>query len=83
MLVLSRKVSESILIGDDIAITVVRIGPGTVRLGITAPREVNTARDELVRTPSIVSEFVEPPLPAEAVVDVEDSDLGGEGGGCR
>ncbi len=47
MLVLSRRVGETILIGDDIAVTLVRIGPNTVRLGITAPREVNIAREEL------------------------------------
>jgi carbon storage regulator len=47
MLVLSRKPGERILIGDDIAVTVVRIGPNTVRLGIDAPRHLNIIRDEL------------------------------------
>lgn len=47
MLVLSRKVGERILIGEHIAITVVRIGPNTVRLGIDAPRSVRIAREEL------------------------------------
>lgn len=47
MLVLSRKPGERILIGDDIAVTVVRIGPNTVRLGIDAPRTMNIIRDEL------------------------------------
>lgn len=47
MLVLSRKVGERILIGDNIAITVIRIGPNTVRLGIDAPRNVSIAREEL------------------------------------
>ena len=47
MLVLSRKPGERILIGDDIAVTVVRIGPNTVRLGIDAPRSMNIVRDEL------------------------------------
>lgn len=48
MLVLSRKPGEKIRIGDDITITIVRIGPATVRLGIDAPRELNIVRDELV-----------------------------------
>lgn len=47
MLVLSRKPGERILIGEDIAVTVVRIGPNTVRLGIDAPRSMNIVRDEL------------------------------------
>jgi len=47
MLVLSRKTSERILIGDEIAITVVRIGPNSVRIGIEAPRSMNIVREEL------------------------------------
>lgn len=47
MLVLSRKPGERILIGNDITITVVRIGPNTVRLGIEAPRDMNIVREEL------------------------------------
>ncbi|MEX2188619.1 MAG: carbon storage regulator [Pirellulales bacterium] len=47
MLVLSRKVGERILIGDDIAITVVRIGQGGVRIGIDAPTNLVVVRDEL------------------------------------
>lgn len=47
MLVLSRKAGERILIGDDVAITVVRIGPNSVRIGIEAPREMNIVREEL------------------------------------
>ena len=47
MLVLSRKPGERILIGEDVAITIVRIGPNNVRLGIEAPREMNIVREEL------------------------------------
>jgi carbon storage regulator len=48
MLVLSRKVGEKILIGDDITITVVDIGPGRVKLGIAAPADHRILRSELV-----------------------------------
>lgn len=52
MLVLSRKPGERILIGDDVAITIVRIGPNNVRVGIDAPRDMNIVREELCfRTP--------------------------------
>lgn len=47
MLVLSRKPGEKILIGDKVQITIVRIGPNTVRLGIDAPRDMNIVREEL------------------------------------
>jgi len=49
MLVLTRKVNEEILIGDQIRIKVVDIGAGRIRLGITAPRNVTVLRDEVVR----------------------------------
>lgn len=48
MLVLSRKVGASILIGDDIVVTVLRIARGSIRLGITAPKDVAIVRDDLV-----------------------------------
>ena len=47
MLVLSRKVGQRVLIGDDVAITVVRITGGGVRLGIEAPIEMPVIRHEL------------------------------------
>jgi carbon storage regulator len=47
MLVLSRKPGERIMIGDDVKITIVRIGPNTVRVGIEAPRDMNIVREEL------------------------------------
>ena len=47
MLVLSRKPGERILIGNDVTVTIVRIGPNNVRLGIEAPREMNIVREEL------------------------------------
>jgi len=47
MLVLSRKVGERILIGENVAVTVVRVGPGIVRLGIEAPHEMAIVREEI------------------------------------
>ena len=48
MLVLSRKVGERILIGDNIAITVVRVAQGSVRIGVEAPDNLNVVREEVV-----------------------------------
>ncbi len=47
MLVLSRKETQRIRLGEDIVITVVRIGGDKVRLGIEAPRDMLVLRDEL------------------------------------
>ena len=47
MLVLSRKVGERILIGGDIAITIVKVAQGGVRIGIDAPPELAVVREEL------------------------------------
>ena len=49
MLVLSRKTGQRILIGDQIAVTVVRIAPGVVRLGVDAPRDMPVVREEIAR----------------------------------
>lgn len=48
MLVCARKVGESLLIGDEIVVTLVRIGPNSCRIGVKAPKEFNIVRDELV-----------------------------------
>ncbi len=47
MLVLSRKAGERILIGNDVTITVIRVGPNAVRLGFDAPNSLNIVREEL------------------------------------
>lgn len=47
MLVLARKLNESIIINGNITITVSRIGRFQVRLGIEAPKEIAIVREEL------------------------------------
>ncbi len=47
MLVLSRRKDESIMIGDDVEITIVDIRGDKVRLGITAPRNISVHRREV------------------------------------
>ena len=50
MLVLSRKVGESILITESIRVTVLQAANGRIRLGIDAPAEVMVLREELTRS---------------------------------
>ena len=47
MLVLSRKVGERILIGENISVTVVRVAQGTVRIGVDAPDDLQIVREEI------------------------------------
>lgn len=47
MLVLSRKEQETIVIGSDVVLTVVRIDGGRVTIGIDAPKSVHILRGEL------------------------------------
>lgn len=48
MLVLSRRVGDSVVIGDDVVVTVLEIRGDVVRIGIDAPREVAVRRQELL-----------------------------------
>ena len=48
MLVLARKLNESIVIGDDITIKVISIDKGIIKLGIDAPKDVSIMRSELL-----------------------------------
>ena len=49
MLVLTRKLGEQIVIGDNIVISVVSVGTDRVKIGITAPAEVPVHRQEVQR----------------------------------
>lgn len=47
MLIITRKKDESLMIGDDIEVTVLKLEDGSVKLGINAPKEVSILRKEL------------------------------------
>ncbi len=51
MLVLTRKANQTIQIGNDITITVLRVQGNQIRLGIEAPRQVRVVRGELEPLP--------------------------------
>jgi carbon storage regulator len=47
MLVLSRNLNDSIIINDNITVTVLGVNGSNVKLGITAPKEIPVHRDEI------------------------------------
>lgn len=53
MLVLTRKTTEMIKIGDDVVIKVIKTARGTVKLGIEAPSGIRVIRGELLEQPVV------------------------------
>lgn len=49
MLILSRKMGESIHLGDSVTVTVLGVARGQVKIGIDAPRELSVHREEVYR----------------------------------
>ena len=47
MLILTRRVSETLMIGDDVTITVLGVKGNQVRIGVNAPKEVAVHREEI------------------------------------
>lgn len=50
MLVISRKAGESLIIADNIKVTIVSLGNDKAAIGIEAPKEIKIIREELVET---------------------------------
>lgn len=48
MLVLKRKIGESIIIGEDVEIKIVDVGEGRVKIGIEAPKSIEIMRKEVI-----------------------------------
>lgn len=71
MLVLTRKLNESIMIGDSIEVMVLEIRENHVKLGIKAPRDVTVHRQEVfeeIRTENRRARTSQPPVDLDSVV---------------
>ena len=66
MLVLSRRVGESVVVGDDITLTILEVRGDVVRVGIDAPRSVSVHRAELLT--QLTASNQESASPSEAEV---------------
>ncbi|SDN20900.1 carbon storage regulator [Acetanaerobacterium elongatum] len=60
MLVISRKINEGIVIGENIELVIVDITGDKVKLGINAPREIRVIRNELLQTEQVNREAATP-----------------------
>lgn len=49
MLILTRRIGESVIVGDDVTITILGVKGNQVRLGINAPKDVSVHREEIYR----------------------------------
>ena len=47
MLILTRRVGETVMIGDDVSVTVLRVKGNQIRLGVNAPKNVSVQREEI------------------------------------
>lgn len=65
MLVMTRKIGERIVIGDNVTVTVVMINGSVCRIGVEAPRDFAIMRSELIPNAPAVSETQAPDLGTE------------------
>ena len=47
MLILTRRVGETVMIGEDVTVTVLRVKGNQVRLGVNAPKSISVQREEI------------------------------------
>ncbi len=68
MLVLSRKIGESIVINEDVTLEILQIKGNQIRVGIVAPREVRIRRGELTPWDKTETSWTNPEMIGEVIL---------------
>jgi len=65
MLILTRRVGESLMIGDDVTVTVLGVKGNQVRIGVNAPKEIAVHREEIYEKIQAEKAGDDAPVPGE------------------